>query len=266
VTRARLAAWVVAAATAIAASPARAQAPSAGEAPSVATQGVAAADPARWLPGVISASAASALAIGTAWAGYDSATHTPLTGAATEVRLGRRVVLGAGATYAARDDQEPAALRPSALVRVQVLDQPSHGLDLDVAAGYRQDRFSGEDGLFEATVALGVRGDAGGVVLNLGYGMDGEGDDQLGEARLVTFRRLASALHVGLDGHIQWLFDSSDPNRDLHSTPTLALSVMPVMTYGAGPVTLLVEAGWSGVDRGGFRNGLLALAGAGTAF
>src|SRR5262249_23486104 len=149
----------------------------------------------------------------------DGATHTPLTGAATEVRLGRRVVLGAGATYAGRDDLEPAALRPSALVRVQILDQLNHGLDLSVATGYRQDRFSGEDGMFQASVALGVRSDAGGVVVNLGYGLDGEGDDQLAEARLVAFRRLASSLHVGLDGHVQWLFDSEDPNRDLHSTP-----------------------------------------------
>lgn len=262
-TRAQFAAWVAAVA---AAAPAHAQVPTAVEDPSAAPHGTPADDPARWLPGVISATTGTALAVGTAWGGYDGATRTPLTGAATEVRLGRRVVIGAGATYAARDDQEPAALRPSALVRVQILDQPSHGLDLHVAAGYRQDRFSGEDGMFQAAVALGIRGDAGSVVLNLGYGLDGEGDDQLGEARLVAFRRLASTLHVGLDGHVQWLFDSDDPNRDLHSTPTLALSVMPALTYGVGPVTLLAEAGWSGVDRGGFRNGLLALAGAGTAF
>jgi hypothetical protein len=265
-TRPRFAAWAIAAAAVIAASPAHAQAPGAAEDPIAAQRSPAPPDPARFVPGVIAASAGTALGAGTAWGGYDGATRTPLTGAAAEVRLGGRVVLGAGVTYAARDTSEPAALRPSALARVQILDQASHGIDLDLAAAYRQDRFVSEDGLFQATVALGIHSDTGGVLVNLGYGMDGEGDDQLGEARVVAFRRLASTLHVGLDGHVQWLFDSSDPDRDLHSTPSLELTVAPAITYGAGPVTLLVEVGWSGIDRGGFHSGLLALAGAGTAF
>jgi hypothetical protein len=265
-TRARFAAWTVAAAAVLAASPVQAQVPGTVEDPTAALHRPVTPDPARFLPGVLSASAGTPLGAGTAWGGYDGATRTPVTGAATEVRLGSRVVLGAGVTYAARDTSEPAALRPSALARVQVLDQASHGIDLAVAAAYRQDRFVSEDGLFQTTVSLGVHGDAGGVLVNLGYGMDGEGDDQLGEARLVAFRPLASALHVGVDGHVQWLFDSSDPHRDLHSTPSLELTLAPAMTYAVGPVTLLAEVGWSGVDRGGFRSGLLALAGAGTAF
>lgn len=265
-TRLQLAAWTIAA-VAVAASPAHGQAPGAAEEdPSAARHSTSAPDAARFLPGVIAARTGTALGAGTAWGGYDGATRTPLTGAATEVRLGRRVVVGAGVTYAARDTSEPAALRPSALARVQILDQASHGIDLGVAAAYRQDRFVSEDGLFQATVSLGIRGEAGVVVVNLGYGTDGEGDDQLGDGRLVAFRRLASGLHAGVDGHVQWLFDSSDPNRSLHSTPTLDLTVAPAMTYAAGPVTLLAEVGWSGVDRGGFHSGLLALAGAGTAF
>jgi hypothetical protein len=265
VTRSRSIALAIAATALLAASSAHAEAPGTVEDPTAAVRTLA-PDPARFLPGVLSASAGTALGAGAAWGGYDGATRTPLTGAATELRLGARIVLGAGVTYAARDTSEPAALRPSVLARVQVLDQASHGIDLAVAAAYRQDRFVSEDGLFGATVSLGVRGDAGGILVNLGYGMDGEGDDQLGEARLVAFRRMARALHVGVDGHVQWLFDSSDANRDLHSTPSLELTLAPAMTYAAGPVTLLAEVGWSGVERGGFHSGLLALAGAGTAF
>jgi hypothetical protein len=262
----RFAAWAVAAVAVLAASSARAQVPSAAEEPGAILHRTVALDPARFLPGVIAASAGAARGAGIAWGGYDGATRTPLTGAAAEVRIGARLVLGAGVTYAARDTSEPAALRPSVLARVQILDQPSHGIDLDLATAYRQDRFVSEEGLFQATASLGVRGDAGGLLVNLGYGMDGEGDDHLGDARAVAFRRLASALYVGVDGHVQWLFDSSDPNRDLHSTPTLEFTMAPAMIYATSSVTLVLEVGWSGVDRGAFHSGLIALAGAGTTF
>jgi hypothetical protein len=253
------------AAVAAAASPARAQLPAAAEDTTALRRGLA-AEPVRFSPGIVAADTGTALGASVAWAGYDGATRTPLMGASAEVRLGARVVIGAGATYAARDASEPAAVRPSALARIQLLDQPSHGLDLALAAAYRQDRFVSEDGLFQATVALGVHGDAGAVLVNLGYGQDGEGDDHLGDARVVAFHHLVGRLQVGLDGHVQWLFDSSDPNRGQHDTPSLELTVAPAMSYGVGPVTLTFEVGWSGIERDVFQGGVLALGGVGTAF
>ncbi len=223
-------------------------------------------DRARLLPGAIAAEAGAPSGAGAGWAGYDGATHAPLVGASAEVRLGSRVVIGAGATYASRDGDEAAALRPSALVRVQLLDQQSHGVDLGVAVAYRQDRFVTEEGLFQATVSVGVHGDAGAALFSLGYGQDGEGDDYLGDTRLVALRRVAGALHVGLDGHVQWLLDSSDPNRAQHQTPSLELTVAPAMTYDLGRMMFMLEVGWSGVDLVQFQSGVLAMFGAGTTF
>jgi hypothetical protein len=227
---------------------------------------LAAAEPARFVPGTVAATAGAAAGTGSGWAGYDGATRTPLVGAAADVRLGHRIVVGAGATYAARDSHQAAELRPSVFARFQILDQAHRGIDLGAALAYRQDRFVSEEGLLQATLSLGLRGDLGTVLVNVGYGQDGEGDDHVGDARLVAFRRLAGPLHVGIDGHVQWLFDSTDPNRIQHGTPGLELTVAPTMSYGVGPIQLLIEAGWSGVDLEQFRSGVLAVGGVGTSF
>jgi hypothetical protein len=227
------------------------------------------ADPvelARLVPGIIAAAAGAPAATGMSWAAYDGATHTPLVGAAADVRLGTRVVIGTAATYASRTSEEPAELRPSVFARVQILDQAKHGIDLGTGFAYRQDRFVSEEGLLQATLSLGVHGEIGAVLVNLGYGQDGEGDDHLGDARLVAFRTVAGTLHVGFDGHVQWLFDSSDPNRAQHATPSLELTVAPAITYGVGPALVMLEVGWSGVDFAQFRSGVLALGGVGASF
>lgn len=226
----------------------------------------AAVDPVRFIPDVVAADAGTATATGRGWGGYDGATTTPLVGASAEVRVSARLVVGAGATYAARDGQDSAALRPSVFARYQILDQASRGVDLGAAVAYRQDRFITEEGMLQATLSLGMHGDAGALLMSLGYGQDGEGDDHLGDARLVAFRHLAGTLHLGLDGHVQWLFDSSDPNRVQHGTPSLELTVAPALAYGMGPVMLTFEVGWSGVDLEQFRSGALAVGGIGTSF
>ena len=227
---------------------------------------IAAVDPVRFVPGAVAAEAGAATGAGYGWGGYDGATTTPLVGASAEVRVSARLVVGAGATYAAHDGEDRAELRPSVLVRYQILDQATRGVDLGASVAYRQDRFVSEEGMFQAMLSLGVHGDAGTALMSLGYGQDGEGDDHLGDARLVAFHHLAGALHVGLDGHVQWLFDSSDPNRALHGTPSLELAVAPAIAYGVGPVMLTLEVGWSGVDFDHFRSGALAVGGIGTSF
>jgi hypothetical protein len=151
-------------------------------------------------------------------------------------------------------------------VRYQILDRVHSGVDLGAAIAYRQDRFVSEEGLLQATLSLGLRGDTGALLMSLAYGQDGEGDDHLGDARLVALRRLVGTLHIGVDGHVQWLFDSTDPNRALHGTPSLELTVAPALSYSVGPAMLTLEVGWSGVDFDQFRSGVLAVGGIGTSF
>lgn len=257
---------IIATAAAIAPVRAHAQAPVASDTSNEIRRPAGAVDLIAFVPGAVAAEAGAATGTGYGWAGYDGATRTPLVGATAEVRLGARLVIGAGSTYAARDGQDHAELRPSVFARYQILDQAHHGLDLGGAIAYRQDRFVSEEGMLQGTLSLGVHGDVGAVLMNLGYGQDGEGDDHIGNARLIAFRHLADALHVGIDSNIQWLFDSTDPNRAQHGTPSLELTVAPAITYGVGPVVLTLEVGWSGVEFDQFRSGVLAISGVGTSF
>src|SRR5262245_34204990 len=188
---------------------------------------VATVGPMRFLPGAVDADVGAALGTGLGWAGYDGATRTPMVGAMADVRLGARFVIGAGATYAARDSNDSAELRPSVFVRYQILDQAHDRIDLGAAIAYRQDRFASEEGLIQGTLSLGMHGDTGALLASLGYGQDGEGDDHVGDTRLVALRHVIGTLHLGVDGHVQWLLDSSDPNRVLHGTPSLELTVAP---------------------------------------
>lgn len=244
----------------------RADAPVASDKTPERGRSIAAVDLVRFVPGAVAAEAGAAMGTGYGWGGYDGATSTPLVGASAEVRVLARLVVGAGATYAAHAGEDSAELRPNVFARYQILDQATRGVDLGASVAYRQDRFVSEEGMFQAMLSLGVHGDAGAALMSLGYGQDGEGDDHLGDARLVAFRHVAGTLHIGLDGHVQWLFDSSDPNRALHGTPSLELTVAPAVAYGVGPVMLTLEVGWSGVDFEQLRSGALALGGIGTSF
>jgi hypothetical protein len=257
---------VVATATVVAPVRADAHAPVGSDTSSELPRPVATVDAMRFVPGTVDADAGAALGTGFGWAGYDGATRTPLVGAIADVRLGARLVIGAGATYAARDSNDRAEFRPSVFARYQILDQAHRGVDLGVAIAYRQDRFVNEEGMLQGTLSLGLHGDAGALLMSLGYGQDGEGDDHLGDARLVALRRLVGTLHVGVDSHAQWLLDSSDPNRAQHGTPSLELTVAPTISYGVGAAMLTLEVGWSGVDFDRFRSGVLAVGGVGTSF
>jgi hypothetical protein len=226
----------------------------------------AAAEPGRFLPGAVVPESGDARASGLGWGGYDGGTHNLVGGAGAEARLGSRVVLGVGATYAPGNDLHGAGVRPSVTLRAQLLDQGRHGVDGGVALSYRADRFVGEEGFFQGTIALGARSAAGTVLANLAYGMDGEGDDREGELRLAGLHRVGANLHVGVDGRVRRSLGSTDPLRIAHGTPSLAYSIGPVVSYGIGPLALTLQAGLSGARIQHLENGALALGGVGGVF
>jgi hypothetical protein len=226
----------------------------------------ASADPARFLPGVIAAQAGAALIAGSGWAGYDGATRAPLLGSFAEARLARWLILGVGIVYAQGNDLQPAAVRPSVVARAQILDQRRHGIDASVAFAYREDRYVGEDGFFQGAVSFDRRGEAGMLLGTLSFGSDGEGDDHVGELRLVGLARLARRLHLGIDADLRRSIDSTDPRRSAHGTPSFEYAVGPAGTYSVGPLALFVETGITGAQLMRFQNGLLALGGLGAVF
>jgi hypothetical protein len=226
----------------------------------------ASADPARFLPGVVAADAGAALVAGSGWAGYDGATHAPLMGAFAEARLARWLILGVGVVYAQGNDLQPAAARPSVVARAQILDQRRHGVDASVAFAYREDRYVGEDGFFQGALSVGRRGEAGVLLANLSFGSDGEGDDHVGELRLVGLARLGRRFSLGLDGDLRRSIDSTDPRRSEHGTPSFEYTAGPTATCTVGPLALFVETGVTGAQLMRLQNGLLALGGMGAVF
>jgi len=254
-------------ALALAARTARAQAPGQEESASTLDEDrTLRASPARFLPGAVTPEAGQALMMGVGWAGYDGATQAPLLGAGAEARLGKRLVIGVGATYAPGTPIHPGAVRPSVVARFQVLDQTKHGIDGGIAVAYREDRFVAEDGFFQAAISVGQRSSRATWLANFAFGSDGEGDDREGEVRLAGLRRVAGELHAGLDGRFRTAIASTDVNRSAHGTPSLEYMAGPVAAYTLGPWALTLEAGLSGVRTDSLHNGLATLGGVGAVF
>jgi hypothetical protein len=223
----------------------------------------AALSPARFLPGVVMADAGAARVSGLAWGGYDGATGTALMGATAEARLSARVVIGAGAVYAPAAYDQAAAVRPSVVLRVQILEQRSRGFDAGVAVAYREDRFVGEEGFIQGTVATAYQGERNSWLGNLSYGQDGEGDDFEGELRLAALRRFGERVNLGVDGR----FRKSLWSTDARGNPTMEYRVAPTLAYALGPVALTAAAGVGGVRVAGrTESGFVALGGVGAIF
>src|SRR5262245_37663408 len=109
-----------------------------------------------FLRGLEAAGPNRATASAAGFGGFDGARGTPLFEAAAEVALGRRVSVRGGGSYApARDDR--GSVRPSVVVRVNLLEQAGTGVDLSVLAAYRQERFDEDGGLIQVGAAAGRR-------------------------------------------------------------------------------------------------------------
>ena len=218
--------------------------------------------PLRFLPGAVVPAAGGARATALGWGGYDGATKTALMGASAEARLTSRLAIGAGAVYAPAAYGIAAAVRPSVVARVQILDQRHSGFDLGVAAAYREDRFVGEDGFIQGTAAFGLQGERNALVGNLSYGQDGEGDDHEADVRAAALRRFGQHVNLGVDGQLRKSLWSSDARGN----PSLEYRIGPVLTYGIGPVAPMVAAGLGVVRLARLESGAVALGGLGVAF
>lgn len=223
------------------------------------------ADVTQFLPTTSGAAIARARSVTSAWGGFDGAGRIPVLSIGTELRIARRVALLVGAGY----DQSGAAsptLRPRVGLRAQLLGQEASGLDLGVSLAFRQDRFTSEDGMIQASVATGRSFGATSLVGNLVYAQDGEGDDYEGEVRLAALHRVSGGLHVGVEGRYMRLLDSKDARRQEHGTPNAEAAAGTIVAYMAGSWLLAVEAGYSGRRTDRLQSGLAMLGGVGAAF
>jgi hypothetical protein len=206
----------------------------------------------------------STMAVGTGWAGYNSATNAPVFTSTAEAWIVPRFSLVAG--FGTTPQPGATSVRAQGGARVFVLDQQRHGVNAGIAFLYRQDRFANEDGMLEWSAMVSRRFGATLALANLVYAQDGEGDDREGEIRLIGMHDLGSGLHLGLDNRVRRSLGSSDPHRSQHSNPTLEFNAGPLLAYTMGRWSLMSEAGISGqkVDR--LRTGMLVLGGVGASY
>jgi hypothetical protein len=219
-------------------------------------------DVTQFLPGTLPPSSGTSRAVGAGWVGYDSAAHAPLVSATVAARLGARLVLAATAV----NSSTSTTVRPGVSARVQLLDQRRMGVDAGVSVGYRRDLFSAEGGFFQGVVSVGRRFGETGVIGNLAYGQDGEGDDRDGEARLAALRRVVAGLQLGLDGRASHSLQSTDPNRQVHGTASMTYTAGTIAAYTLGPWALMLETGITGRRTDHLHNGFVTLGGVGAVF
>jgi hypothetical protein len=149
---------------------------------------------------------------------------------------------------------------------MQVLEQARHGVDAGLALAYRQDRYGGEDGFFQASAAFGFHDARGTWLAHVAYGQDGEGDDHEGELRAAGLGRIVGGLHVGLDARLRKSLGSTDPFRTQHGTPSLDYMVAPALVVASGAMAFVLEGGLAGAHVDRLRNGAVVLGGFGTIF
>jgi hypothetical protein len=222
-------------------------------------------DATRFLPTTSSAVVGTAATITSAWGGYDAAARTPLFGVGTEVRLLPRLALLGGVSYGSSGAAD-AGLRPQVGARLQYLRQAESGVDATLSLVYRQDRFTGEDGLFQGGLAFGRSFGETSAVANLIFATDGEGDDHEAEGRLAVLRHVRRGLYLGAEGRYMHSVASTDPHRTANATPSMEALAGPVVAYTLSNWALVVEGGVSRREAVRAETGLTTLGGIGATF
>jgi hypothetical protein len=154
-------------------------------------------------------------------------------------RLALRVDFEHGPSTAAFD-------RASLGLRLQVLSQNTHGLDLGMGLFYQPNDFRGE-GNVVAGLMLGRRFDRVALLGSALLGSDPEGDDQEVDGRLATVIRVARHLELGLDSRFRSVL-STDAKRYAKTDVDWELAVLPNATLMFGPLVLIGEAGLSALQ------------------
>jgi hypothetical protein len=155
-------------------------------------------------------------------------------------------------------------------LRVGVLRQERHGIDLGVGFTYKSTGFTETTGEIEFMVSLARRWNRLAAFANLVYGQGFISNERDGEVRLGVLYALTQRLNVGVDGVSR--FDLGRGAGSAFAKPgesDFELLVGPVATLALGPVVLLAQAGSHTlfIDQSGLiATGFAGLAGVGTAF
>jgi hypothetical protein len=212
---------------------------------------------------------------GQSWArtvgGYDSAAQSYRARASTETALTSylafRVDYEHGPSTSSMD-------RVSFGLRLQVLNQMTHGLDLGVGLFYQPNDFRREGNIVGALM-LQRRFNSVTVLGNALLGSDSEGDDQEVDGRLGTLIRVSRLVELGLDSRFRSVL-SSDAKRIGSSGIDWEMALLPNANLTLGPLVLIGEAGFTALqttdfvgepgERKNLHTGIIIMSGLGAAF
>jgi hypothetical protein len=216
------------------------------------------------LPGLVApGSLHASQAVATGWTGYDSARDSLVVHSVVDATLIGPLALRAGITYV--PDSAIRSVQPYVGARLQLLNQDEHGFDLGVAAFYRMDRFTQEEGLAQALISGAVHFGRTGLFGHVGFGEDLEGDDREGEVSIALMHRLTRAFQLGIESRARFKLGSSDEKRRAQPGETFEGYIAPTASYALGPVALFAEVGPAAVRTQSVHGGVLAMAGVGGA-
>jgi hypothetical protein len=190
-----------------------------------------------FLPQTLSARIGDQRVMGMALGGYDTTSNGQggaLFQSVVEGALFNRVALRAGVDYTAPDRK----FEPSVGLRVAILRQERHGIDLGVAALYKNRGFSEPDGEVEMIVTIAHRWNRLGLYGNLAYGQGLKPTERDGEVRVALLYQLARRFHLGFDARGRIDLGSGDA-VDI----PFDLVVGPVAGATVGKFVFLAQAG-----------------------
>ena len=199
--------------------------------------------------------------------GYDSAYKSfELTGNA-EVRVYGPLAVRVGVQWV----PQKSTIYPTAGLRLQVLKQGTHGIDLAVSAYYKAEGLTqgSTEGEIEANVAIGRSFGRLHLLGNLVGGSDFDGNDHDGEVRLSGVYSVRDTVLIGVDSRTRFDLGSNTANLVANNKATFDVVAGPTLTVLVGPVALMATAGYSGAklyNAASYANGAIAMAGAGGAF
>jgi hypothetical protein len=199
--------------------------------------------------------------------GYDSARREPLMTSTGDMHVAGPLDLRVGLTYTPEAPQGTPQVQPNVGARINLLTQSRQGINLSTGLFYRRERYSGDDGVVQAVLAVSRRFGRLGLFGNLAIASDPtEGDDRDGEVALAMLYETSAHLQLGLESKCRFDLWSSDPKRAVRNDPVFESASGPVLQYAIGPLALLVQTGLSTLSTNQTRIGAIVLGGLGAAY
>jgi len=220
-----------------------------------------------FLPMTLSARIGDQRVAAVVYGGYDSAQSQggALT-AVVEGALYRHLAVRVGVDYLSN---RPGSAAATAGVRVGILRQERHGIDLGVVALYKQQGFTETTGELEFMVAVARRWSRFALFGNAVYGQGFLSTERDAELRIAALYSFGDRWNLGADARAR--IDLGDPpagSRPAAAEAAFDLVAGPTASVALGPVALLAQAGVHALtfDAGGTSVGAIALGGVGASF